>query len=327
MVRYSDKAIGLRDVVEGLLFSLQAEGRSIRTIGYYRDLLEPFLEYAQDRGWSDNLSSLDAYRLREFLSWVGTRDSDYNVGNGTKRVRKPKTTTAWPYYRALRRLFNWAIEEGYLASSPLCTIHFKPPPSPPVEGYTIDELKRLLAVCDLDIKTNARFTGVRNKAMLLLFIDSGLRRAEMARLKLSDIDLESRRIRVIGKGNKIGIAPFSPRTAKAIWAWLVERRARAKADHLWLTEEGYPFSVEGVVSWFTRLKRRAGVNSPGGVHRLRHTAALQYLRGAKDSFLLQLFLRHESLEMSRRYTRGLKAEEAITAHHNGASPVEGLGLG
>ena len=81
------------------------------------------------------------------------------------------------------------------------------------------------------------------------------------------------------------------------------------------------------MSWFNRLKKRAEVNESGGVHRLRYIAALQYLRGAKYSFLLQLFLRHESLEMSRRYTQGLKAEEAITAHRNGASPVEQLELG
>jgi integrase len=145
-VRHSDKAIGLRDLVDGLLFSLQAEGKSVRTLGYYRDLLSPFLDYAQSRGWSDGLSSLDAHRLREFLSWVGTRAGEYSVGNGTKRVRKPKPATAWPYYRALRRLFNWAVEEGYLESSPLATIHFKPPPESPIEGYTIDELKKLLAV-------------------------------------------------------------------------------------------------------------------------------------------------------------------------------------
>jgi site-specific recombinase XerD len=326
-VRHSDKAIGLQDLVDGLLFSLQAEGRSVRTLDYYRDLLSPLLGYAQSRGWSDGLSLLDTHRLREFLSWVGTRAGEYSVGNDTTRVRKPKPATAWPYYRALRRLFNWAVVEGYLESSPLATIHFKPPPESPVEGYTIDELKKLLAVCDLDIKTGARFTGIRNKAMLLLFIDSGLRRAEMANLRLSDLDLDSRRVRVVGKGNKIGIAPFSPKTAKALWAWLLERKSRAKTDWLWVTEEGQEFSIEGLVSWFTRLKRRAGINSPGGMHRLRHTAALAYLRGARDSFLLQLFLRHESLEMSRRYTRGLKAEEAIAAHRNGASPVEGLGLG
>ena len=208
----------------------------------------------------------------------------------------------------------------------MATIHFKPPPEPPIEGYTIEELKRLLAVCNLDIKTGARFTGIRNKAMLLLFVDSGLRRGEMANIRLSDLDLEGRRVRILGKGNKQGVSPFSPKTAKVLWAWLIERKGRAKTDRLWVTEEGKAFSIEGLVSWFTRLKKRATVNGPGGVHRLRHSAALQYLRGAKDSFLLQLFLRHESLEMSRRYTRGLKAEEAIEAHRNGASPVEGLGL-
>ena len=326
-MRHNDNRIGLQELVDGLLFSLQAEGRAIRTIQYYRDLLRPLLDYARDKGWSDGVSSLDAHRLREFLSWVGSRTCEHTVGNGTNRVRKARPSTAWPYYRALRRLFNWAVEEGYLESSPLATIHFKPPPEPPVEGYTIDELKRLLVVCDLDIRTGARFTGVRNRGMLLLFIDSGLRRAELANLGLSDLNLESRRVRVLGKGNKIGIAPFSPRTAKALWAWLIQRKLRTKTDHLWITEEGNAFSIQGLVSWFSRLKKRAGVNSPGGMHRLRHTAALQYLRGAKDSFLLQLFLRHESLEMSRRYTRGLKAEEAITAHRNGASPVEGLGLG
>jgi site-specific recombinase XerD len=149
----------------------------------------------------------------------------------------------------------------------------------------------------------------------------------MVNLSLTDLKLESRLIRVVGKGNKIGTAPFCSKTAKALWSWLVERKARAKTDKLWITEEGTAFSIDGLASWFSRLKKRADINGSGGLHRLRHTAALQYLRGARDSFLLQKYLRHESLEMSRRYTQGLKVEEAIEAHRNGASPVEGLGLG
>ncbi|MFC2068162.1 tyrosine-type recombinase/integrase [Chloroflexota bacterium] len=184
-----------------------------------------------------------------------------------------------------------------------------------------------MAVCDLDMGTGARFTGVRNKAMLLLFIDSGLRQAELATMRVNDVDLRSKRAHIIGKGNKLGIVPFSSKTAKVLWAWTIERKSRAKTNHFWITEEGTAFSIEGLVSWFVRLKKRAGVNGPGGMHRLRHTAALQCLRGARDSFLLQLFLRHDSLEMSRRYTRGLKVEEAIEAHRNGASPVEGFGIG
>jgi len=317
----------LEDLVNGLIFSLQAEGRAVRTIEYYRDLLRPFLDYARGSGWPDHLTTLDAHRLREFLAWVGSRTCEHRVGNGAKYVRKAKPATAWPYYRALRRLFNWAVEEGYLESSPLATVHFKPPPEPPIEGYTIDEIKRLLAVCDLDIRSGAQFIGIRNKAMLMLFIDTGLRRAEMVSISINDLDLEGRRIRVVGKGNKIGVVPFSARTAKVLWAYLVQRKQRAKTDRLWVTEEGVAFSREGLVSWFARLKKRGGITSTGGVHRLRHLAALLYLRKARDSFLLQLFLRQESLEMSRRYTKGLKAEEAIQAHRNGASPVDTLGLG
>jgi len=320
------EALNLQDLVDGLLFSLQAEGRSVRTVGYYKDLLYTFLIHARNNGLSD-VRFLGAKEVRQFLSWVGSRTCEYEIGNGTKRVRQAKPSTAYPYFRALRRLFNWAVQEGYISASPLANIHFKPPVTSAVEGYRRGELQCLLAVCNLDIKTGARFTGIRNRAMLLLFIDSGLRRAEMVNLTLADLNLDNRLVHIVGKGNKPGIAPFSSKTAKALWNWLLMRRDRAKTDHLWITEEGRAFSMDGLVSWFARLKSRAGLTSPGGVHRLRHTAALAYLRSAKDSFKLQLFLRHSSLEMSRRYTQGLKAEEAIEAHRNGASPVESLRLG
>jgi site-specific recombinase XerD len=212
-VKQNGEGIGLKELVDGLLFSVQAEGRSARTVEYYRDKLRLFLDYAREKGWGDSSTAIDSHRVREFLSWTGSRVCEHQVGNGTKLVRKAKPTTAWPYYRCLRRLFNWAVAEGYMPSSPLATIHFKPPPEAPIEGYTIDELKRLLAVCDLDIKTGARFTGIRNKAMLLLFIDSGLRRGELANIRLSDLDLEGGRVRILGKGNKVGVVPFSPKTA------------------------------------------------------------------------------------------------------------------
>ncbi len=274
----------------------------------------------------DDLRALDTNRLREFLAWISSRTYEHTAGNGAHITRRSKPSCAWPYFRALRRFFNWAVEEGYLDTSPLAGIHFKPPPQPRIEPYTPDAIKRLLAVCERDIRTGGRFVGLRNRAMILVFLDTGLRRSEVANIKLTDLNLDARRISVIGKGNKPGIVPFCSKTAKVLWAYLAEREARAKCSRLWVTEEGHPFTADGMDSWFTRLKQRGGVTETGCLHKMRHTAALQYLRAAKDSFLLQLYLRHESLEMSRRYTRGLKAEEAIEAHRNGASPVESLGL-
>jgi len=65
---WADRKMGLQDLVEGFLFSLQAEGRAPRTIEYYREKLHLLLGYAQDKGWSDGLSLLDTHRVRELLS-------------------------------------------------------------------------------------------------------------------------------------------------------------------------------------------------------------------------------------------------------------------
>jgi len=241
------RTIGLHELVEGFLFSIRAEGKSLGTSDYYDYLLRPLLSFADQHNWSDDIRLINATVLREFLAWTATRAYEKEVANhGGRLARKSNPSTAWLYYRALRRLFSWAIEEGYLDSSPLATIHFKPPSERPVEGYTRDEVRRLLTLCELDIKTGARYTGVRNRAMFLLFIDAGLRRAEMANLRLSDLDLDKKLVRVIGKGNKHGVAPFSAKTAKALWTWLMERKGRAKTDYLWITEEGDAFSIAGL---------------------------------------------------------------------------------
>ena len=100
-MKHNLEALKPQDLVDGLLFSLQAEGRSVRTIEYYRDLLNTFLNYARCNDLSD-VNFLGATEIRQFLSWVGSRTCEYEIGNGTKRTRQSKPSTAYPYFRALR---------------------------------------------------------------------------------------------------------------------------------------------------------------------------------------------------------------------------------
>ncbi len=166
-------SIGLHDLIEGFLFSLSAEGKSPKTAKCYQDLLYTLRSYAQQHNWSDDIQLLDVQKFREFLSWTGSREIVQNIHNGGSYIRKAKPSTAFHYFRAIRRLFNWAVDEGYIESNPISPIHFKTPSPPPVQAYSRDDLQRLLAICELDIKNGSFFTGIRNKAMLLLFIDSG----------------------------------------------------------------------------------------------------------------------------------------------------------
>ena len=124
-MEHSNKTIGLQDLVEGFLFSLQAEGRAPRTHEYYNKLLRQFLYYAKSQDWPEQIGLLNTKQIRQFLSWVGSRSFEYMAGNGSHRFTKSKPSTAWPYYKALRRLFNWSIEEGLLEESPVKGIHFK----------------------------------------------------------------------------------------------------------------------------------------------------------------------------------------------------------
>jgi len=77
-------------------------------------------------------------------------------------------------------LFNWAIAEGLIEESPLANIKVKPPKEKPVEPYTQEELRKLIAVCEYDFANGDRFLGSRNKAIILLFVDTGLRRGDTA---------------------------------------------------------------------------------------------------------------------------------------------------
>jgi len=111
--------------IEGFLFSLQADGRATRTHQYYRKLLKHFLQYVDNEGWPDRSDFIDVNKLRQFLSWVGSRTFKHDAGNRDHLVRKAKSSPAWPCYKALRRLFNWLVEEGLIESSPVSTFPFK----------------------------------------------------------------------------------------------------------------------------------------------------------------------------------------------------------
>lgn len=321
--------LSLSALVQGFIFSLTAEGKVPATVHYYQGNLKRFLWYAREHGWSDDPRMLDSWKLREFLAYAGTATNRWGAtGNGSENCRNPSKTGGWRYYRTLRACLRWAVSEGLLTSNPLSNIKLMPPKQQPVEPYSLEDMRRLIAVCDNDFANGSKFLGSRNKAIILLFVDSGMRLSELANLRLRDIALDKGRAVVQGKGGWQRIVAFNSGTKKALWKYLAFREQKVNdidSDWLWVTEERRRLTVNGLHIAFRRIKKRAGVNSYGAVHRLRHTFALNALRGLKDPTLLQLLLGHKSLEMTRRYTQGLKVEEALEAI-NKASPVDTLGL-
>ena len=316
----------LKSFVNGFVLTKQTEGKSPRTVEFYSENLKRFLWYSVKQEWSDDIRIITEWNIREFLGYVGSQEKRWGVsGNGSETSkRKASFTTIHHYFVVLANFFGWAVREGFLDLDPTSTIKMAKPKEKVIKPYSQDELLRMLSVCEMDYEGNAKFLGSRNKAVILVLLDSGVRLSELQGMTLEDINTSNGNIKVLGKGNKERIVRIGKVAQKAVWRYLMYRPEN-RSNKLWLNEEGKPLNSVGIQSLVQRLKERGKVGGSGSVHRFRHTFALNFLRADKNVFNLQYLLGHSQLEMVKRYTATLGMEDALKAHEK-ASPADMLGL-
>lgn len=324
--KWQPSGTSLKSLERGFILTCQTEGKSTRTVEYYRENLRRFLWYAEQRGWPDDARLITEWEIRDFLAYVSNATNRWGLtGNGSETSRaKASYSTVYHYFVVLSTFFNWAVREGFLHESPLSTVKVARPKPKLIQPYTREEIQAMLRVCDWDYQHNARFLGSRNRAIVLVLLDTGVRLSELVQMRLSQINTDRGWIKVRGKGGKERVVRMGKLTQKAVWTYLTWRNS--DADELWLSEERAPISAHGVQCLIERLKERAGVRGDGSVHRFRHTFALNFLRGGGNPRELQYLLGHTSIDMSMRYLAALSAEDALRAHEK-ASPVDVMGIG
>ncbi|MFC1931895.1 tyrosine-type recombinase/integrase [Chloroflexota bacterium] len=316
----------LKLLVNGFVLTKQTEGKSPRTVEFYSENLKRFLWYALKQDWPDDIRMLTEWNIREFLGYLANENCRWGLeGNGSETSQqKASHSTVHHYFVVLANFFGWVVREGFLPESPTVKIKVAKPKDKVIKPYTHEEISRMLAVCDNDYEHNAKFLGSRNKAIVLVLLDAGVRLSELIGMKLEDINTSNGNIRVMGKGNRERVVRIGKVAQKALWRYLMYRPDNG-CQELWLSEEKRPLSCGSVQCLVRRLKERAGINGGGSVHRFRHTFALNFLRIDKNVFNLQYLLGHSELEMVRRYTATLGMEDALKAHEK-ASPADIMGL-
>ncbi len=316
----------LRSLVNGFVLTKQTEGKSPRTVEFYSENLKRFLWYAHKQGWPDDIRMITEWYIREFLGYVANEKCRWGVkDNGSESSQmKASHTTLHHYFVVLANFFGWVVHEGFLKESPTVKIKMAKPKTKVIKPYTHEEIKSMLVVCDNDYENNAKFLGSRNKAIILVLLDAGVRLSELIGMTLDDVNALNGNIRVMGKGSKERVVRIGKVVQKALWRYLMYRPDNGCRE-VWLSEEKRPLSSGSVQCLVRRLKERAGIKSHGSVHRFRHTFALNFLRVDKNVFNLQYLLGHSELEMVRRYTATLGMEDALKAHEK-ASPADLLGL-
>jgi integrase/recombinase XerD len=199
------------------------------------------------------------------------------------------------YYRALRAFYNWLY-------SPKSGLGLNPPnnpilivESPKVEktilpSLTPEQLDYLIEQAEC----------VRDKAIVSLFADSGLRLSELANIIPLNINWGSRLIKVRCKGNKEGLAPFGERTEKLLKEWLSQYHTD---DRLW------DINHWGISIMLRRLSARTGL--PCNPHTFRRTFASILAKRGVDSLHIKRLGRWESVAMVERYTRSVRFEDSL----------------
>lgn len=287
---------------------------SPKTLRYYRMCLDGLLFFAARQGWPEP-AALTRSHLRDYLDYLANEDHRWEGDGRRCTFKKASPATVHHYMKVARTFFNWCLDEEYLADSPARRLRLPTPRYREVAPYTDQEVEAILAVCERDIQRGNRRLGVRNKAIISLFVDTGLRLSEMADMRLSHLDPQLRQLRVLGKGNRWRAVPINGEARRALRPYLTRFRPPGGApggDAVWLTDAGGPMSVHSVRIMVDRLKRRAGVTSGGSAHRFRHYFATRYLENGGDLNVLRLLLGHATLYMVLRYTRFVDSRRALS---------------
>jgi len=194
-------------------------------------------------------------------------------------------------------------EEEYLISDPGEKIRLpKKPRRLPKVILSTDEMRQLLK--GPDIQTN---DGFRNRIVLEILYDTGIRRAEMAAIKTADLDLDGGYIHIrSGKGDKDRVVPLSARVCNLVRSYLLSvRPAFVQGEDscsLILNRWGYQMNVAGIWAIVKRSVEQAGIRKNISTHTFRHTCATHMMKNGAPIRHVQELLGHESLESTQVYT-------------------------
>lgn len=255
--------------------------------------------------------------MREFLIFLG-------------QGKKPRSRkTILNYHVGLSALWTWAIAEGVARDHVVRAVPKPKPEKRAIVPFTQEDVSALLASCEKTRRyrgrrhrgtRNRRPSALRDKAILLLLLDTGIRAGELCGMDIEDVDIRNRRIFVMGKGAKERMLPLSPPTVKAVWRYLTQERADARVSApLIITRNGLRMDRIALLHLLYRLGDRAGIPNVHP-HRFRHTFAVEFLRNGGNAYALQMALGHSTLEMVRNYLALVQAD--LDDAHRRASPVD-----
>ncbi len=254
---------------------------SEKTIEWHRtalELMQLFLKKELD------ITQIDEVEADDVSSWFAHMRSTPGANSKMRSERTVQT-----YARSARAFFHWLVRRGTLEHNPFDHVVFPQVGRPLIQTITSEEFEKLLLACAPPHETGpfAERAAVRNRAILWLLYDTGIRVSELIHLRVGDLDRKKRVVTVLGKGAKERRVALGQNCLRNLCYYLDKHRpdevelaewGSAGEDHLFLSETRQPLTKNGMEMLFKRFKKRAGIEGKRiSPHILRHTFDMNYL--------------------------------------------------
>ena len=262
----------------------------------YRDTLRLLFGYLAEQHATDparvTIEQVDATVVRGFLAHL-----EHQRGNSTS-TRNLRLT-------ALHSLFRFVARQAPELVEHAATIQAIPPRRTAVPAMAYLDKHEIDAM--LGVPDQARAQGRRDYALLLFLYNTGARASEAARVAVADLALDTRSVRLDGKGRKVRTCPLWSRTAKVLRELLEPRFDGPREAPIFLNVHARPITRYGIHGLVVRTAKKAAETVPSlrdkcvSPHTVRHATAVHLLRAGVDINTIRAWLGHVSLETTNRY--------------------------
>lgn len=291
--------------IQDYLDDHEGGNHSHKTIEWHQTALRLMQSYMEEQRGMTLVSTIEATDISAWFTHLRKKPG----ARGKLRTER----TVQTYARSARAFFHWLICREIITHNPFDEIIFPKVGRPLIQTITPEEFERLLEACT-PLNTTSSITeraGARNRAILWLLYDTGIRLSELLNLRLKDLDRRHGVIVVRGKGAKERRIALGKNCQRHLLSYLDHHRPLDKElrewdnpgeDHLFLSETRRELTSSGIQLMFKRIKQRAGITGKRiSAHIFRHTFAIRYLTLDNDPFSLQQLLGHEDMTTVRHY--------------------------
>lgn len=289
--------------VQNFIIDRRSRRLTLNSIDFYSAELRRFIAWG-DGNKITTMGDLDATALRGYLLYL--EEHGRNPGG---------VHAAWRVIKAFLLWWEREVEpEGW--KNPIRKVNPPRINTDPRPGISMDDFAKLVLTCEKD------WFGIRDKAILMTLLDTGVRRAELLAMNVVELNMQTGQIQIPhGKGNKRRIVFVGSKTRRAIGRYLRKRGELRPDDPLWVIHAGTRMTPKGLEQMVKNRAGKAGIQRPG-LHDFRRAFALECLRAGMDIFTLQRLMGHSSLVILRRYLD--QDDHDLELGHNAHGPVDGL---